>query len=360
MKKIDLKNNFRGKKVIITGHTGFKGSWLVLWLHHLGSKIVGISNNVPTKPSMFEKLNLKNNCKDIRTNIKDLSTLKKILLKEKPDYLFHLAAQSLVKKSYFNPINTFETNTLGTLNILESLTKLKKKCTVVLITSDKSYKNLEKKSGYKENDILGGHDPYSASKGSAEIIIQSYIKSFYKNNKNINIAVARAGNVIGGGDWSSDRLIPDCVKSWSKNKLAIIRNPSSTRPWQHVLEALGGYLILAIKLKKSKRLHGEAFNFGPSLQKQKTVLSLIKIVKKFWLGIKWKLKKKENFYETKILKLNCSKSKKYLNWKCVLKFEENIEMLSNWYKLFYSKNTDMKKFSIEQIKKYQRLMSERL
>lgn len=360
MPKLNFRKIFKNKKIIITGHTGFKGSWLTLWLNYLGAKVIGISNEIPTKPSFFKKLNLKNNCKSLKVNIKNLRQIQKIFSKEKPDFVFHLAAQSLVKKSYSNPINTFETNTLGTLNVLESLKKLKNRCNVVIITSDKSYKNIEKKNGYDENDVIGGHDPYSASKGAAEIIIQSYLKSYFSNNESkIKIAVARAGNVIGGGDWSSDRLIPDCVKSWSNYKSVVVRNPNSTRPWQHVLEALGGYLILATKLQ-IKKFHGEAFNFGPTLQNQRTVMSLIKDIRKFWPGIKWKIKKKENFYETKILNLNCSKSRKYLKWKCILKFEENIKMVAKWYKSFYFKKDNMKEFSIAQIIKYQKLMDKRL
>ena len=258
-----MKKFFKNKTVIVTGHTGFKGSWLTLILIHLGAKVIGISNNIPTKPSFFQSLKLNKKIKDLRADIRDLTKVKKILKKYQPDYIFHLAAQSLVKRSFREPSNTFTTNIVGTLNILESLRSLKKKCVSVIITSDKSYKNFEIQRGYIEDDILGGEDPYSASKGSAELVIQSYCKSFFNKDKK-RIGVARAGNVIGGGDWSKDRLVPDCVKSWSKNKKAILRNPSSTRPWQHVLEAVFGYLTLSIKLKKNIKLHGEAFNFGPN------------------------------------------------------------------------------------------------
>ena len=220
MPKLNFRKIFKNKKIIITGHTIQR---ILVNLYQL-FKVIGISNEIPTKPSVFKKLNLKNNCKSLKVNIKNLRQIQKIFSKEKPDFVFHLAAQSLVKKSYSNPINTFETNTLGTLNVLESLKKLKNRCNVVIITSDKSYKNIEKKNGYDENDAIGGHDPYSASKGAAEIIIQSYLKSYFSNNESkINIAVARAGNVIGGGDWSSDRLIPDCVKSWSNYKSVVVR-----------------------------------------------------------------------------------------------------------------------------------------
>ena len=217
---LNLEKKFKNKKIIVTGHTGFKGSWLTYWLVSLGAKVIGISKNIPTKPSNYEALNLKKKCLDLRLDITNLKSLKKLILNKKPDYIFHLAAQSLVKRSYKDPVETFETNSIGTLNLLEALKQLKsrKKCSVVIITSDKSYKNLEIKRGYKEDDILGGYDPYSASKACAELIIQSYMKSFLKDNKKLYISVARAGNVIGGGDWSQDRLIPDCIRSIQKKK----------------------------------------------------------------------------------------------------------------------------------------------
>ena len=246
----NFENFFLNKKVLITGHTGFKGSWLCLWLHLIGAKVIGVSKGIPTKPSHYEKLKIKNKIADIRLDIRNLRKLKVVFKKYKPDFVFHLAAQSLVKKSYDHPVDTFTSNSIGTLNVLECIKGLKKKCTSVIITSDKSYKNLEIKRGYHENDILGGVDPYSASKASAELIIKSYYECYFKKNKSQLIAVARAGNVVGGADWSKDRLIPDCMKAWSKNKKVNIRNPNSTRPWQHVLEALHGYLILAKNLKK--------------------------------------------------------------------------------------------------------------
>ena len=207
-----LKKFFKNKTVIITGHTGFKGAWLSLWLHLLEAKVIGISNNIPSKPSLFKSLKFKKKIKDIRADLRDLNKLKKIFKKYRPDFVFHLAAQSLVKKSYTDPITTFTSNITGTLNVMESLRHIKKKCISVIITSDKSYKNLEIKRGYRENDILGGKDPYSASKASAELVIQSFINSYFKNDNKL-IGVARAGNVVGGGDWSDDRLIPDCVKA---------------------------------------------------------------------------------------------------------------------------------------------------
>ena len=353
---------FKNKKIIITGHTGFKGSWLSLWLKILGAKIIGLSINVPSKPSHFTAIKLQNKIIHKKIDIRNLKFLKKIFKKYQPDYVFHLAAQSIVKKSYSDPIYTWETNTIGTLNVLESLKEVKKKCIAVLITSDKSYKNLEIKRGYNENDILGGKDPYSASKASAELAIQSYISSFFPLEKTkVLIGIARAGNVVGGGDWSENRLIPDCVRSWSKNKKVLIRNPKSTRPWQHVLEAVGGYLFLALSLKKRKKLHGEVFNFGPNNAKNYNVIFLVKMMRKNWKKISWKVanKRKRSFYESNLLKLNCNKARTYLKWKSILSFKETISMVANWYKNYYSKPKKIYETSFNQIKEYEKLIKKR-
>ena len=345
-----MKFNFKNKKIIITGHTGFKGSWLCLWLHFLGAKIVGVSKNIPTKPSNFSVNNINRIVKNKFCNIQNLKKIDKIIKDNKPDYIFHLAAQSLVKKSYNHPYETWLSNLVGTINILESLRDYKKKCIVVLITSDKSYKNIEIKRGYKEDDRLGGTDPYSASKGATEIAIQSYIRSFFKDDR-IRIAVGRAGNVIGGGDWSENRLIPDCIKCWSKNKKVKIRNANSTRPWQHVLEALSGYLSLASNLKKNNKIHGEVFNFGPSNLNDFKVISLLNNFKKIWKNASWKNDKKKLFIESNLLKLNSNKAKKILKWKSVLTFKEIISFTADWYKCFYD-NKGIEAFSKNQIKKF--------
>jgi len=362
MKQFNFYKQFKNKKVLITGHTGFKGSWLTSWLVMLGAKVTGLSINIPTTPSHFKAIKLKNKINHKKMDIRNLKLLKKTFKKYQPDYVFHLAAQSLVKKSYYDPIYTWETNTIGTLNVLESLREIKKNCIAVLITSDKSYKNLEIKRGYKENDILGGKDPYSASKASAELAIQSHISSFFPLKKTkVLVGIARAGNVIGGGDWSENRLIPDCVKSWSKNKRVLIRNSQSTRPWQHILEAVRGYLLLALTLKKNKKLHGEAFNFGPENTKNYSVIFLIKLMKKYWKEISWKMpnKKKKSFYESNLLKLNSNKAKIKLKWKCILTFAETISMVANWYKSYYSKPKQIQKVSLNQINEYEKLLKKR-
>ena len=365
MKKEKFKflKQFNNKTVLVTGHTGFKGSWLTAWLTLLGAKVIGLSVSVPTTPSHFEAIKLRSKINHKKVDIRNLKILKKTFKKFQPDFVFHLAAQAIVKKSYSDPIDTWNTNTIGTLNVLESLREIKKKCIAVLITSDKSYKNLEIKRGYHENDILGGKDPYSASKAAAELTIKSYISSFFPSKStNVIIGIARAGNVIGGGDWSQNRLIPDCVKSWSKNKRVLIRNPKSTRPWQHVLETASGYLLLASSLKENRELHGEAFNFGPNNIKNYNVMFLVQLMKKYWKKVSWRIdkKNKKKFFESNILKLNCNKAKNILRWKSILSFTETVEMTVNWYKNYYLKPTKIHETSLKQIKQYQNLLKKRL
>ena len=355
------KEIFRNKKILITGHTGFKGSWLCSWMVKLGGKVTGISNGVPSSPSHFDYLNLKKKIKSHTTDIRDYRKLNKIIKKTKPDFIFHLAAQALVKKSYEDPSFTFETNIVGTKNLLESLRDLNRRCIVIIITSDKVYKNLESKNGYREEAVLGGIDPYSASKASAEITINSYIQSYFKKPDNkILISIARAGNVIGGGDWAKNRLVPDCVKAWSKNKKVILRNPSSTRPWQHVLEAIWAYILLAQNLKLKKKLHGEAFNFGPSAKNNHSVKKVVKLMKKNWKNVSWSTKKNlKNIHETNILKLNSSKAYQKLNWKCLLTIEETMQMVSEWYKIFYLKRQRNFNITNKQIEFYEKILTKK-
>lgn len=355
---IALDSYFKNKVVIVTGHTGFKGSWLVTWLNLLGAQVIGISNGYTSSPSHYKFLKLKK-VKNKIIDIKKINSVKRIFKSCQPDFVFHLAAQSIVKKSYDEPLNTWLTNTIGTINVLEALREVKKKCIAIIITSDKAYENLEIKRGYNENDRLGGKDPYSASKASADIAIKSYVDSFFSNKKNkVFIAIARAGNVIGGGDWSINRLIPDCIRSWSKKKKVIIRSPNSTRPWQHVLEAVYGYILLAINLYKNKKLHGEAFNFGPpSLQNYK-VITLVKLMKNNWKNVFWKVlkNKKKNYKESSLLKLNSKKANLKLNWKSALRFKETVFFVSDWYKNFYIDSKKTQELTSNQIKEYQKII----
>ena len=352
MESYNLVKIFRNKKVLITGHTGFKGSWLSLWLNISGAKVYGVSNNYKSTETNIKNFKLKKNVKNFNIDIRNFVKLNKIITKIKPDFIFHFAAQSLVGNSFKNPVYNFETNFNGTLNLLEVLRLSKFKCISIIITSDKSYKNLEIKRGYTENDILGGDDPYSASKASAEFVINSYFKSFLKNKKNLRIAICRAGNVIGGGDWSNDRLIPDIMRSIFNNKKVKLRNQSSTRPWQHVLDVLNGYLILASKLKKNNKLNGQSFNFGPPIKSNYTVLAIVREMKKNWNLLEWVFSNR-TYHESTLLKLNSSKSLKYLNWKNKLDFKELIRLVTDWYKCFYE-NKNVYDFSIKQIRNFEK------
>ncbi len=333
MKK--LKKIFKDKKILITGFNGFKGTWLSLCLYLLGAKLYGISLRSKEKNNHFDlfdkKIFLKKKYFDIGNYHKTVNFINDI----KPDFVFHLAAQSLVFKSIKDPVFNWRTNVLGFLNIMIGLNKLKKRCVAVLITSDKCYKNLNKKVLYKENDILGGIDPYSASKASSEILFKSFYETYLKNkNKLLTVCTARAGNVIGGGDWSEKRLIPDVMKSWLSNKVISIRNPNATRPWQHVLEAVFGYLVLATEMKKNSKLNGESFNFSSNKIKNVSVLKFLKKIKNKNLKIKWKILKNERFYESRLLQLNNKKAKKILNWRSRLTLDETITLVVEWYKQF--------------------------
>jgi CDP-glucose 4,6-dehydratase len=350
----NLINTFKGKEVLVTGHTGFKGSWLIAWLKIMGANVHGISNSLPSNPCHFESANLHEGINDIRVDIRNSKDVEDAIVKINPDFIFHLAAQALVRKSYTNPIETWQTNVIGTLNILESLRKITKKCNAVIITSDKCYDNVEWIWGYRENDALGGPDPYSASKGAAELVIKSHIKSFFPKNSNIRIVSARAGNVIGGGDWALDRIIPDCVNAWSKGQVLQLRNPHATRPWQHVLEPLSGYLCLAANLDDDLELHGHAFNFGPKSNQNQSVYELVKSMANYWdqVRITDVSDSASGPYESGLLKLNCDKALALLNWEAVLDFENTVKMTSEWYKMYYKNPKDIGKITLLQINEY--------
>lgn len=355
----NLKKVFFKKKVLITGHTGFKGSWMLLMLSFLGAKVVGVSNKEVGLISHFSLIKKKIKFKNYLIDIRNYERLKNIINKEKPDFIFHLAAQSLVKKSYINPSVTWTTNLNGTLNLLNILKEYKSKCTTVFITSDKVYKNLETKIPYNEKSELGGLDPYSCSKSAADLAIQSYLKSYFTKKKNIRIGVARAGNVVGGGDWSKDRLIPDCVSSWSKSKKVNIRQLNSTRPWQHVLEILYGYLIFAFFLNLNGKLNHEIFNFGPNNNENHTVKEVITLMKKNWRKANWisKIDKKSKKHkESVLLNLNSNKANFKLKWKPILKFNQVIELTASWYKNYYENKQKAYDLSFKQINEYFNLL----
>ncbi len=335
------KNFWKKRRVLLTGHTGFKGSWFINWLSELGADICGYSLE-PDKKSLFNYFVLKNeiNFQNVYGDIRDKNYLEETIIKFKPEIVFHFAAQPLVLESYASPLTTWQTNLIGTLNLLESLKNCTNKCSILVITTDKVYKNKEWIYGYREIDELGGHDPYSASKAATEIAVESWKKSFIesKNSKvqHLAIATARSGNVIGGGDWSENRIIPDAIRSLTLKKSLLIRNPSSTRPWQHVLEPLCGYLILSEKLYNNPGEFSGAFNFGPELESNRTVEELINEVFKHWGGSFQKEEKVSNSpHEAGILNLDISKSSKYLDWKPIWDFETTIEKTISWYKQFY-------------------------
>jgi len=349
MKKLNkYRKIFKNKKILITGHTGFKGSWLSAIFTLFGAKIYGISNGYPTKPSLFKMMQFQN----IRSYFFDLSNLnklKKTFNEIKPDYVFHMAAQTIVKKSYTHPIETWNSNLNSTLNILEVLRTYKNKCNAVLITSVKCYQNIEKKNGYVENDRLGGDENYSASKAACEILFRSYFISFFKNQKKIRLSTVRAGNVIGGGDWAENRIVPDIFRSLENNDTLVIRYPNATRPWQHVVEPLMGYIDLSVKLKLNNKLSGESFNFGP-YKSNYSVLEILKIVKKNINYFKWKIEKPKKIKETMLLQLNCQKALKKILWKSKFTFKETITETIFWYQNY--KKIGCKDITNSQIKSY--------
>lgn len=347
----NIADIFRNKKVIITGHTGFKGSWLTLWLSILGSKLYGISKDIPTDPSNYKSSIINDLVEDIRMDITEFSKLEKCIDEIQPDFIFHLAAQPIVGYSIKQPLDTWRTNTIGTINLLEIIRTKLKRCIAVFITSDKVYDNQEWYWGYRENDKLGGSDPYSASKAGAELSISSYYRSFFKRNSDIRISSVRAGNVIGGGDWANNRIVPDCIKSWFKNKPVILRNPYSTRPWQHVLEPLSGYLTVAAMLKENLNLNGEAYNFGPSSEQNKSVKDLVESLSKYFPNGKYLIDDTYINYdsESKLLKLNCDKSQNDLQWVPTLDLDKTLEYTADWYKVYQLSPESTRKISEDQI-----------
>lgn len=354
-----FSNVYNGKKVLVTGHTGFKGSWLTTWLLELGADVCGISIDLPTLPSMFEELKLEERINHNIADIRDLPSIKKIVHDYKPDFVFHLAAQAIVSTSYADPLDTISTNVMGTANVLEVLRTLQHDCNAVIITSDKCYENVEWVWGYKETDPVGGRDIYSGSKGAAEVIFHAYQQSFFaKTDGNIKMATGRAGNVIGGGDWAADRIVADCMRAWSKSDRVEIRCPDATRPWQHVLEPLSGYLALGQGLVESPDCnHGQQYNFGPRSEQNHTVKDLLSDLSAHWsfnnTDEAYLITDNIPFHEAGLLKLNCDKALFNLKWEANLNYRECIRFVSEWYYKFYSGNNDMLKVTRDQIKEYQ-------
>ena len=353
---------YRDKKVLITGHTGFKGSWLTTWLLQLGADVIGVSKDIPTNPSMFEVLGLDTKIQHNLFDITEFTKINEIIENEKPDFIFHLAAQAIVSTSYSLPLDTISSNVVGTASLLESLRNSNHTCTAIIITSDKAYDNVEQIWGYKETDAMGGKDIYSGSKGAAELVIKSYYHSFFKlNESNIRLSIARAGNVIGGGDWAKDRIVVDAMTAWSKKKKVSVRSPNATRPWQHVLEPLSGYLHLGKLLHNDLSLNGEGFNFGPRAEQNRTVLELLQESKKYWSDQNnegYIITDNIAFHEAGLLKLNCDKALAMLKWSANLEYEETIRFTSEWYNDFYHEGEMIEK-TLNQIKEYEELAESR-
>lgn len=339
---------YKNRRVLVTGHSGFKGSWLALWLNQLGAEVAGISLEPETIPNHWDLLRL-----DCRTNwvdIRDFAALNDAVKKINPEVIFHLAAQPLVRRSYRNPVDTWQTNVVGTVNLLDAARGCADLRAIVCITTDKCYENKEWCWGYRENDSLGGHDPYSASKAAAEIAINSYRKSFFSVVSGPLLASARAGNVIGGGDWCEDRIIPDLVRAVSAGKSLEIRSPNATRPWQHVLECLYGYLLLGKKLLEGRAEFAEAWNFGPDASSNCTVAGILDGMKKFWPELVWFTGTVAQPHEAGLLHLDSSKARARLGWKPVWGLEKTLEKTAEWYSNFI---TDQKVQSVQQLNEFQ-------
>ncbi|MGA1870970.1 MAG: CDP-glucose 4,6-dehydratase [bacterium] len=355
-----FQNFFKGKRVLVTGHTGFKGSWLTLWLVQLGAHVAGFSAYYPSEPCNFKLLGLERFIEHHEGDIRDSDTLLKVFEHYKPHIVFHCAAQPLVRRSYKEPKLTFDTNLGGTVNVLECIRRSGCVEATVIITSDKCYRNAEWVWGYREIDRLGGDDPYSASKACAEIAIRSYCSSYFNKEGGVALASTRAGNVIGGGDWAEDRIVPDCVRAWSEGREALIRSPRATRPWQHVLEPLSGYLWLGALLGKGEIKGGEAFNFGPQSDVIKTVSELITMFQHYWKRAQWRVEEGDVWVkESGLLKLCCDKALSLLDWRAILNFEETVELTAQWYKSLYEDKGNMYEVSEAQIERYCMLAGER-
>jgi CDP-glucose 4,6-dehydratase len=352
------KQFWKDKRVFITGHTGFKGAWLCLWLQSLGAKVTGFALNPPSETNLFEVAKVGSNMQSILGDVRDAALLQKALLEAKPDIVFHLAAQALVLHSYQDPVETYSTNIMGTVNLLEALRKSTTVKAAVIVTSDKCYDNKEWHWGYRENDPMGGFDPYSSSKGCAELITESYRNSFFNPQKyhehGIAIASARAGNVIGGGDWADDRLIPDLIKAFTKGEPVKLRNPASVRPWQHVLEPLNAYMLLAERLYDEGNSYAEAWNFGPNEADTKSTGWLVERIASSWGGnVSYLIQHDENaVHEALYLRLDCSKARSKLGWYPVWSIEDAVVNVTDWYQAYLRKE-DMQTFSLKQIQQYQ-------
>jgi CDP-glucose 4,6-dehydratase len=343
---------WKGKKIYLTGHTGFKGSWLSLWLLDMGAILKGYSLDVKTKPALFTESNLAEEMESEIGDIRNLEQLTESMVSFSPDILIHMAAQPLVRLSYKKPVDTYTTNVIGTVNVLEAARKCPNLKAIVSVTTDKCYENKEWEWGYRENEPMGGHDPYSSSKGCAELVTSAYKRSFFSSKDSASLASARAGNVIGGGDWAEDRLIPDILRAFEKSEPVLVRNPISTRPWQHVLEPLSGYLVLAQELFLNGDDFAEGWNFGPKDEDCKPVSWILDLMVRNWgHNASWILDKNNNSHEARFLKLDCSKASSRLKWNSKWSLDETLKLIVDWHKI-YLQNGDVKAQCLKEINKY--------
>lgn len=355
---------YRNRRVLVTGHTGFKGSWLTSWLLALGADVCGVSKGLVSNPNAFSEASLETHIAHHIVDVRDLEKLRAIIASFKPDFIFHMAAQALVSRSYVDPLETLTTNTIGTANLLECLRSVEWPCSVVIVTSDKCYENVEWPWGYRETDHLGGRDIYSASKGAAEIVFHGFHQSFFRQTDcPVRLASSRAGNVIGGGDWAQDRIVADCIRAWTSGNVVQIRSPSATRPWQHVLEPLSGYLRLAEMLSRSPAMSGEQFNFGPRAEQNRTVVEIIGTLARHWGFLleqePFEVTANVPFHEAGLLKLNCDKALLLLRWEPTLQLEECLHMTGDWYRRFYQEQRNALELMDEQRSAYENLARER-
>jgi CDP-glucose 4,6-dehydratase len=343
---------WKNKKVFLTGHTGFKGSWMSLWLQEMGALVHGFALEPDSDPALFKEASVKKNMESTIGDIRDLSKITECMTSFNPDILIHMAAQPLVRKSYADPVETYATNVMGTVHVLEAARKCSHLKAIVIVTTDKCYENKEWEWSYRENEAMGGHDPYSSSKGCAELVTSAYRRSFFNTPDSAAVASARAGNVIGGGDWAADRLIPDILSAFAKAEPVIIRNPLATRPWQHVLEPIAGYLVLAEALYTEGHTLAEEWNFGPKDQDCRPVNWILdKMVYQWGAGASWELDKNNNPHEAGFLKLDCSKAASRLKWQPKWNLEETLSSIINWHQIHLG-GGDVKEQCLKEINKY--------
>lgn len=347
---------WQGKKVLITGHTGFKGSWLSLWLQSMGAHVVGYALQPPTTPSLFETARVAVGMVSITGDVRNFDHLRSVIAEYAPEIIIHMAAQPLVRYSYINPIETYATNVMGTVHLLEAVRQIGGVKVIINVTSDKCYENQEWVWGYRESEPMGGHDPYSNSKGCSELVTSAFRNSFFNSadfyRHGVALASVRAGNVIGGGDWAEDRLIPDIIRAIVQNRPIMIRNPHAIRPWQHVLEPLGGYLVLAQKLWEQGQSHAEGWNFGPMEDDAKPVAWIVERVTELWgEGVHWVMDQGDHPHEAHHLKLDCAKAKTRLGWRPRWALEQTLPHVISWYKA-YQGNEAMREFTLGQIESY--------